>query len=194
MKKLLALSLALIMILSLAACGKKNEPSAPSASEPSVADAKELLTNVWAKYSEEEKFPAAGGDFSEENNVMDGPGKYTTEDAAALDATFGLPEANAAMVDDAASLMHMMNANTFTGAAFHVAKSEDVSKVTGAMKDNILARQWVCGFPDQMVIYTVGSYVISAFGAEDIISEFRNAVEAAYPAATLVCQEAITLG
>ena len=34
--------------------------------------------------------------------------------------TLGLPESEAANIDDAASMVHMMNANTFTGAAYRL--------------------------------------------------------------------------
>ncbi len=150
-----------------------------------------ILDTIWGSYGDDEKFSAAGGDFSEENNVMDGPGKYSVEDAASLDQMLGLPEASAGKIDDAASLMHMMNANTFTCGAFHVSSADDLTAVADAIRDNIQQRQWMCGFPDKLIVITVDDYVISAFGNEEIIDTFRDKTTAAYSSAVLVHEEPI---
>ena len=114
MKKTISILLTIILTLSLAACAAKS----PAASgDIGVDSAKALLDTVWSSYSEDEKFPAAGGDFSEENMTDGAPGAYSVADASELDRVFGLPEADGAQVDDAASLQHMMNANTFTCGA-----------------------------------------------------------------------------
>ena len=68
----------------------------------------------------------------------------------------------------------MMNANTFTAGAFHVASSSDVDAVVSDLKDNVMSRQWMCGFPDKLVILTLGDYVISCYGAEDLVDQFSE--------------------
>ena len=60
-KRLLALVLALVMSLSLFACGKKDN-TAGSGDSSVPADATALLTAVWDAHSDAEKFPASGGD------------------------------------------------------------------------------------------------------------------------------------
>ncbi len=150
-----------------------------------------ILNAIWETYGEEEKFPAAGGDFSEENSVMDAPGNYGIEDAALLDQTFGMPEDAASKIDGAASLMHMMNANTFTCGAFHVGDPEEVSSVAEALRDNIQQRQWMCGFPDKLLIITVDDYVISAFGNEEFLDTFKSKTTAVYESAELLYEESI---
>ncbi len=125
--------------------------------------------------------------------MVDGaPGVYGTGDASALDASLGLPEASASMIDGAASLIHMMNANTFTCGAFHVSSSDDVSAVADSLRENILQRQWMCGFPDKLVVITVGDYVISAFGNGEIIDLFKSKTTAAYETAEVVYEEPIS--
>ena len=64
MKKLIAMFLAALTALSLTACAAKSGAQ-PDASE--IPDALTILNTVWASYSEDEKFPAAGGDYSEAN-------------------------------------------------------------------------------------------------------------------------------
>ena len=71
MKKFLTLLLAAAMTLSLAACGSKTDDNSGNNSQP--ASALELLNAVWANYSDDDKFPAAGGDFDEANMTEDAP-------------------------------------------------------------------------------------------------------------------------
>ena len=207
MKKILAILLTATLSFSLIACGgsdnKNNDNNSNSNSndssnvnqsdeeQTSVKDALELLTTVWNSYGDDEKFPAAGGDMSEENMTMDAPGKFSIEDTEALDTTLGFPSASAEKIDDAASLVHMMNANTFTCGVFHAKSSADVSALTAALKDNISQRQWMCGFPDKLVIVTVGDYVISFFGENEIIDTFKTKLSTACPSAEIVCDEPI---
>ncbi len=190
MKKYLAMFLTAVMALSFAACGGKDSGEGDGGGA-GIADALTLLTTIWDSYEEGEKFSAMGGDFSEENMVNDAPGNYGIQDTAMLDYTLGLPETSASMIDGAASLIHMMNANTFTCGAFHVSSGDNVSSVAEALRDNILQRQWMCGFPDKLIVITVDDYVISAFGNGELIDTFKAKAMAAYESAELVYEEPI---
>ena len=196
MKKLLSILLAALLILSLVACSSNNNPGDSDkpnndSNTGSVTSALDLLNTVWASYGEDEKFPSAGGDMSEENMSMEGPGKFSVEDASMLDSTLGYPAASAGKIDDAASLVHMMNANTFTCGAFHVANAADVDTVAAEVKDNIMNRQWICGFPDKLVIVNVDGYIVAFFGATDLVDGFNAKLAAAYSSAKTVCDEPI---
>ena len=188
MKKFVSMMLSALLLLSLAACGDKNNNA--SGDKPAVpTSALNILETVWNTYGEDEKFAVAGGDFSEANAREDAPGVFDLKDRALVDSELGLPET--AAVDEAASLVHMMNANTFTAGAFHVASSSDVDSVVSDLKDNIMNRQWMCGFPDKLVILTLGDYVISCYGAEDLVDQFSEKVTEAFADAAVVCDEAI---
>lgn len=89
MKKFLTLLLAAAMTLSLAACGSKADDNSGNNSQP--ASALELLNAVWANYSDDDKFPAAGGDFDEANMTEDAPGNFSVEDGDALDYSLSFP-------------------------------------------------------------------------------------------------------
>ena len=188
MKKITSLALALALALTLTACGKKDN-TAGSGDSSVPADATALLTAVWDAHSDDEKFPAAGGDY--ENPVEDAPGAVSIADADNLNYMLTLPVEDAGKIDGAASLSHMMNANTFTAGAFHVASSSDVDSVVSDLKDNIMNRQWMCGFPDKLVILTLGDYVVSCYGAEDLVDQFSEKVTEAFTDAAVVCDEAI---
>ncbi|MCI6634556.1 MAG: bacteriocin transport accessory protein [Clostridiales bacterium] len=154
------------------------------------SDANALLTTVWGSYTEDEKFSVAGGDYN--HPVEDAPGAFDITDTASLSSMLVLPETAAADIDDAASLIHMMNANTFTCGAFHVTDSEKVSTVADALRDAISSRHWMCGFPDKFVIITYGQYVVSVFGNEELVNTFRDKFTAAYADAAIAYEEAIS--
>lgn len=160
---------------------KANKPSSPL----------NLLNTVWKSYSEDDKFPASGGDYSEENAKDDAPGKFDVSDSAVLESTLAVPEDSADLLKNAASLTHMMNLNTFTAGAFQLKDSKNANKFAKAMKESIENRRWVCGFPDKFVIIKVNGYVVSAFGAEDLIDTFKSKTLKAYQDAKVYCEENI---
>ena len=168
MKKIIAIALAAVMVLSIAACAKQNggngTAASSDASKGQTESALGILEKVWSKYSADEEFPATGG--SEKHMKEDMPGKFDASDAEALDSELGFPKANASEIDDAASLMHMLNQNNFSCGVYHVKDSGNAEALAGKIKENILARQWLCGFPEKLVILTVGDYIVSVFGAE----------------------------
>ena len=177
--------------------------SKPSTSKPSATDKNDssksdaptsplnLLNTVWKSYSEDDKFPASGGDYSEENAKDDAPGKFDVSDSAVLESTLAVPEASADLLKKAASLTHMMNLNTFTAGAFQLKDSKNADKFAKAMKESIENRHWVCGFPDKFVIIKVNGYVVSAFGAADLIDTFKSKTLKAYQDAKVYCEENI---
>lgn len=141
----------------------------------------EILEKVWSKYSTDEKFPAAGG--SEKHMKEDKPGKFDVSDAEALDFELGFPKAQASEIDDAALLMHMLNQNNFSCGVYHVKDSGNAEALAGKIKENILARQWMCGFPEKLVILTVGDYIVSVFGAKELTDTFTAKLSAEYSSA-----------
>ncbi len=185
MKKILALLLAAVMVLSLAACtdkgseGGATSPSGAQTNQPKSA--LEILEKVWSKYSTDEKFPATGG--SEKHMEEDKPGKFDVSDAEALDFELGFPKAQASEIDDAASLMHMLNENNFSCGVYHVKDSGNTEALAGKIKENILARQWLCGFPEKLVILTAGDYIVSVFGAGELTDTFVAKLSTEYSSA-----------
>ena len=184
MKKFLTMLLALVMVLSLAACSSQKGGDVNGGFPASALD---LLTAVWDAHSDDEKFPAAGGDY--ENPVEDAPGAVSIADADNLDYMLHFPADKSDLIDDAASLTHMMNANSFTCGAFHVKNSGDVSAVADALRQNVQNTQWMCGFPDKLVVLTYGEYVVALFGADDLVDDFVNTMTATYTGVQTACDE-----
>ena len=177
MKKLLAMLLAAAMVFSLTACGAKSNDKTEDIAPLTV------LETVWSTYGEDEMFAAMGGDM---NNMVDNaPGAVTNADFLA--GVLLVPAGTETL--EAAALVHAMNLNTFTAGAFKVA---DAAAFAETMHEAIASNQWMCGFPDKMVIATIGGeYVVAAFGLNDAMGPFEAKFVEAYPAAEIVYSEAI---
>lgn len=147
-----------------------------------------LLSTVWKSYKDDEKFPACGGDYSEENRRDDAPGKFSISDTDGLQSTLAVPEDAIGYVSGAASLVHMMNLNTFTAASLK-AKSGEADKLAAAMKESIQNRRWMCGFPDKFVIMTIDRYVVSVFGGADQVDTFKEKTQKAFPNIKIYCEQ-----
>lgn len=214
MKKKLLLITMTCMMLSLAGCGNEDdtndtgntstgvgtesvvdddsklEGETPE-NEVVIGNALEILTTVWGTYEEADKFPVAGGDSANQN--FEGPAAFDAANAEELDVTLGFPAAQVEQIDDAAFMMNAMMANNFTAGVYHVKaeNKEDVEAVATALKDNIMAKQWMCGMPEKMVIVVIDDYVVSAFGLGDTIDVFKTKVTETYGNAYVLYEEVI---
>lgn len=167
------------------------EPEAEPAEPVAIESAKALLETVWSIYQEDEKFPAAGGDYSEENRVDGAPGMVGLENASDLEYLLSFPAAGVEKVDDAASLIHMMNTNTFTCGAFHLANAEDMDTLAAEVKEYVMGKQWMCGFPDKLVVISVGDYLVEVFGLQEQVDTFCTKLAESFPEATVISEDPI---
>lgn len=212
MKKLLAIVSCAVMLLSLAACGE-NDSDTPQnpvddnqvvdnvqddaannqddvvPNETEEVSPLELLNNVWNNYAEDDKFSAVGGE------TMNGPGEMTGDfsSAEAIENMLLLPASDFEKVSNPASLMHMMNANTFTCGAYTVLNTEDIAAIAADIKEKITTNQWMCGFPDKMFVASYGNCILSAFGNAEVIDTFKENLKAVYPEVDMIYEEDIVL-
>ena len=188
MKKFLSVVLALTMVLAMTACGgKKAEGTEPAVQAP--ASALEILETVWAKYGADEKFAIIGGDMG--NPVSDAPGSYNLADEN-ISYSLLIPADQLKNVTEAASMIHMMNANTFTCGVFRLAEGVKAADFGNAMKEAVMNNQWMCGFPETLVIQNIAdTYVVVAFGVNDAINPFMTYLNASYPQSVNLVKEAI---
>ena len=201
MKKALAIILALTVVLvCFAACGSKTPTDANTPTDaanttvaaPSYADAVEVLTTIFAAYAEENVFPVAGGDEAHMDFENPAPGKYdyTLTDELSVVAQF--PVSQSANIEDAATAMHMMNANTFTAGAYHFVDAADKDASVETIKSNILARQWMCGFPETLIIVDLGgNTLLTAFGNGQVVDAFKTTTLSTFEGATVVVETPI---
>ncbi len=190
MKKFLAIVLALTVVLvCFAACGNKSNtdatPTDAGTAAPAYADALEVLSTVFTAYESEYKDSFAGGD---ENNFANGaPGKYDAAKADELVFVAYLPDSQTANIEDAATLLHM-NSNTFTGAAYKVKAGTDAKAFADDFKAALDNAQWMCGFPEKFAVIKTGDYVVTMFGATDVIDGFKTTATTALTGAEVLVE------
>ncbi len=206
MKRIVFALLALTLLISMASCGETaketetmdeatvtEETAELTTEEAKKTEEKEeveetgaaaILNKAWNKLGEDKKFPVMGGDF--DAPVDNKAGKVNIKNVENTTATLHITEEDLGKVTEAAAITHLMNANTFTCAAYQV-KSEDAAAFTSSLKDSIKATQWMCGQPDTLVIYTVdGEYVVAAFGNNEAIDNFEAGLNEAFGAAAVL--------
>lgn len=187
MKRIIALLLAIVAIFTFTACsgdentdasnysgaasgGNESVSSASPSKESAYADAVAVLDAIWNSYADEDKFSSVGG--NRDVMVENKPGSFNLSATEELTNSLLLPAGNIASIKSAASLIHMINANTFTSAVFQTDGNPD--SLSRILVDAANAKQFICGAPQRIVTLKVDNYVIMAFGADDLIEAFKN--------------------
>ena len=203
MKKLISLLLVLALAaVMLAGCKENKTPGnasdgistdAQTAADTEPAEeesALAILEKIWALYEENERFAASGGDV--DHSVADAPGSFDMSNAGDLNYFLHIPDGQIANIDEAATLTHMINLNSFTSGVVHLKPGVSASDLAKAVRDEIKEMRWMCGFPDRLMIATVGeTYVLIAFGTEDYMSVFSAKLSAAFRGAQILYDEPI---
>ena len=212
MKKIIALTLALVMLtMSFVACNKTEpetttEPTAQDTKAPETTEevteapvqlaynsAIEMLQIIFEKYNaaqatDDTKLWVGGGNINNFETVNpEGPGAFMALDAEDYNQNLGFPAANADKVASAASMFNLMNANNFNCYTIQFVEGTDVDAMINATKENILARQWICGSPEKLVIAKApGNYIIVVWGVVDfggivnpVAQSFATSIEGA---------------
>lgn len=188
-KRILWAVLAVVMVVAFAACG--TDTPKEDENKVTIESPVALLDGVWNTFAEEEKFPVMGGDF--EAAVNDAAGEFNISDVENATATLHITEDSLELVDKVGTITHAMNANTFSAAAYHLADAANAETLVNSLKDSIKSTQWMCGFPDTLIIYTVADeYVVAAFGNAEAIESFKTKLATVYgESATLNVEESL---
>jgi hypothetical protein len=202
LKRTSALILTAAVVVSLVSCGNKGEggttattktDASASAVDKTGDDCAALISRIWQAFPTDNKFPVVGGDEAHSN--AEGPAEYSIADSEALDAVLGFPASYIDKIDGAASMMHAMNQNTFTCGAYRFKNSDDMEAGIAALKDNILSRRWMCGFPDSLLIMSLpDNYVIAIWGINagtGIITNFKETAKNTVNGVQVIVEEPI---
>ena len=185
MKKISALILAILMVFSLAGCSEK--PAASSSAALPYNSSLEVYTAMWDNVTE--KFSVFGGN-QDENAVMDAPGKFNMSDTDGLTYLLLIPESVQGKIDDVASMIHMMNANTFTGAVLHL-KEGTATDIAKEIETAVMGNQFMCGFPEKLVILSLGDYLFYAFGNGEAVDMVANSLIGLQDGVETICDKPI---
>lgn len=182
MKKILAVILTVTMLCAVfTACGEKGGDNNTEVARK-YSSSTEAYTEIWNGMSE--PFPSIGGSI--DNAVDNNPGLIPNTDKDTMSYTLLIPEDVQGDVEEVSTMMHMMNANTFTGAVLDL-KSMDNKAAAEAIKDQFKNNQFMCGCPDKIVIMSFDGYLAYAFGEKSIIDDFKASAEKL--GATIILEE-----
>lgn len=192
MKRTVMLLMSAVMIFALSGCGGRQNgtQTGQESGDSQYADALEVMNEVVKAYSEDELFAMYGGD--QENAVMDAPGKFDISKTEELENVYAFPADQSSNIEDAASMVHMMNANIFTGIVYRLKDGTDMDAFADSVESCIMAKQWICGQPDTLAVINVDDrYVITAFGAAELMEIFKTNTLSALSGAQVVTEAPI---
>ena len=179
MKKLISTLLTGALLAGLlTGCGCNSAPTTATEetkTSASYESAQALLEAIYSGMDQE--FPAAGGD---EAHDTEGPGSF---DISAYGESFQYQilvdeELTAMVKPQAATLLHMMNSNTFCSAVMQLEDAKNAESFAQHYKTIVQSNHWMCGFPDTMLVMNLGDYVITAYGADDLVQSFKTSAVA----------------
>ena len=222
MKKIIALILACLMLtMSFVACDKTEEPEttteavennqteAPAgdttAEETTEAvvelpykSAIELLQIIFNGYNaaqttDETKLWVGGGNINNFDTVNpEGPAAFVALTDEDYDQNLAVPAAQVASIESAASMFNLMNTNNFNCFTIQFKAGTDVDASINAIKENILARRWICGAPEKLVIIKMpGDCILVVWGAVQfggIVDPFAASIATLVEGATTVVE------
>jgi hypothetical protein len=180
-------AVALVVAIGVIAVGCGN-----GAAKMEFTDTADVINKVVDTYTEENKFFAVGGDI---NTPVDGKaGLMNLADTEVVNSMLHTNDELLSEVDEVASFVHAMNANTFTSGAFKLKSAGNAETFATSLKDSVLATQWMCGFPEKIVIFTVngGDYIVYAIGNGDAVEYFKTQLTTVMgESATVITDEAV---
>ena len=168
MKKFLSVILVLTMVLSMAACGKKNQET--EAAAQSVAGTMEELLN---KTIEQRPVEFMGGVIPVDLTDSSEDGLWALKNYTGLDS--------AEKISEAAAFEPMMGSLAFSMVMVRLAEGADAKSVAESMKSGIDTRKWICveandlkvaGFGDVVMLIMVNSD--SGMTAQSFVDAFAK--------------------
>lgn len=192
MKKAIIIGVTAVVVIAAIVIGAVFLFSANSAPKMEFTDTADVINKVVDTYSEENKFFAIGGDM--EAPVDGKAGLMKLSDTETVNYMLHTNDELLSQVDEVASFVHAMNANTFTSGAFKLKDASGAEAFTTSLKDSVLATQWMCGVPEKIVVFTVngGDYVVYAVGNGEAVEYFKTQLTTVMGESTvLVTDEAV---
>jgi hypothetical protein len=218
MKKLIALTLALLMLtMSFVACNEgtadvtteaeNNSTEAPvettvEATEAVVElpykSAIELLQIIFDGYNaaqatDDTKLWVGGGNiYNFDTANPEGPAAFVALADTDYDENLAVPTTEVAKIASAASMFNLMNTNNFNCYTIQFNAGTDVDASIEAIKAQVLARRWICGAPEKLVIVKMpGDCILVVWGAVNyggIVDPFAASIPTLVEGATIVVE------
>lgn len=174
MKKAIIIGLISVVVIAGIVAGAVFLLSANNTPKMEFTDSADVINKVLDTYTEENKFASMGGDM--ETPVDGKAGLMNLSDTETINYMLHTNDDLVAQTDEVASFVHAMNANTFTSGSFKLKDATTAESFCTSLKDSVLATQWMCGFPEKIVIFNVngGDYVVYAIGNGEAVDYFKT--------------------
>lgn len=131
----------------------------------------ELLNIIFEGYNaqatDETKLYVGGGNINNFDTVNpEGPAAFVATAEEDYDQNLAVPASEVSKIASAASMFNLMNTNNLNCYTIQFNAGTDVDASIEAIKANILARQWICGAPEKLVIIKMpGDCIFVVWGA-----------------------------
>jgi hypothetical protein len=132
----------------------------------------ELLQIIFEKYNaaqatDDTKLWVGGGNINNFDTVNpEGPAAFVALADEDYDQNLAIPASEVAKIESAASMFNLMNTNNFNCFTVQFKAGTDVDATIEVIKENILARRWICGAPEKLVITKMpGDCILVVWGA-----------------------------
>ena len=169
MKKMISMLLALVMVLSLTACGGNNTPATEAPTEAAVSvegTMEELLNQV----IEIQPVEFMGGAMAIDLSDTSEDGLWMIKNYTGLDS--------AESITEAAFYEPMMGSIPYSMVMVRVAADAGVGTVAEGMKNGIDTRKWICVEADDLQVVSYGDVVMLIMVGSDTGMTSQSFVDA----------------
>ena len=165
MKKFVAVVLALAMVLSMAACGKKTEKT-----EAPVLKVEGTMEELLNKTIEQRPVEFMGGVIPVDLADSSEDGLWVLKNYTGLDS--------AESITEAAAFEPMMGSLAFSMVMVRLAEGADAKTVAESMKSGIDTRKWICVEADDLKVAGFGDVVMLIMANSDSGMTAQSCVDA----------------
>ena len=152
MKKMISLLLALVMVLSLTACGANNTPAATEAPTEAAKHVDGTMEELLNKVIEIQPVEFMGMAMTLDLTDASEDGLWMISNFTGLE--------NADSISEAAVYEPMMGSLPYSMVMVRTAEGADVAAVAEHMKNNIDQRKWICVEADDLQVVSFGDVVM----------------------------------
>ena len=152
MKKMISLLLALVMVLSLAACGAASTPATEAPTEAPAVSLNGTMEELLYKVVEIQPVEFMGGAMTLDLTDASEDGLWMIKNYTGLD--------NAESISEAAFFEPMMGSIPYSMVMVRVNEGADLKAVAEGMKNGIDTRKWICVEADDLQVVSFGDVVM----------------------------------
>ena len=170
MKKLISMLLALVMVLSLAACGGNNTSATEAPTEAPAVKVEGTMEELLNKVIEIQPVEFMGMAMALDLTDTSEDGLWMVKNYTGLD--------NADSITEAAFYEPMMGSIPYSMVMVRTAEGADVKAVAEGMKNGIDQRKWICVEADDLQVVSYGDVVMLIMVGSDTGMTSQSFVDA----------------